>query len=77
VLYSSGTDNAENTVLLLHSAEHKENTSHVIAKHCLDVSSLRLGGSVFAEPLPRSGMHNLIVLLLVRVLLSNGSSCME
>jgi hypothetical protein len=34
VLYSRGTDNGENTVLLLRNADHTENTSHVIAKHC-------------------------------------------
>jgi hypothetical protein len=33
VLYSRVTDNAENTVLLLRSADHTDNTSHVIAKH--------------------------------------------
>jgi hypothetical protein len=31
VLYSRGTDNAENRVLLLRSADHTENTSNVIA----------------------------------------------
>jgi hypothetical protein len=30
-LYSRGTDNAENTVLLLRGADHTENTCHVIA----------------------------------------------
>jgi hypothetical protein len=64
VLYRSGMDNAENTVLLLHSADHTENTSHVMAKHCWDVMSLYLCRSVFNEPLPRSGLHNPIVPLL-------------
>jgi hypothetical protein len=30
-----------------------QKTSHVIAKHCWVVTSLRLRGSVFTEPLPR------------------------
>jgi hypothetical protein len=64
VLHNRGTDNTENTVLLLRSAEQTENTSHVIAKHCWDVTSLRLRGSVFTEPLPRSGLHNPVVPLL-------------
>jgi hypothetical protein len=63
-VYSRGTDNAENTVLLLRSADHTENTSHVIATNCWVVTSLRLLGSVFAEPLPRSGLHNPLVPLL-------------
>jgi hypothetical protein len=72
VLYSHGTDNAENTVLLSCSADHTENTSHMIAKDCWDVTSLRLCGSVFTELLPRSGLHNPVVPLLVPVLLRNG-----
>jgi hypothetical protein len=64
MLYSRGTDNAENTVLLLRSTDHTENTSHMIAKHCWGVTSLRLRGSVFTEPLPRSGLHNPVVPLL-------------
>jgi hypothetical protein len=51
VLYSCGTDKVENT-------------SHMIAKHCLDVTSLLLRGSVFAGPLPRRGLHNTVVPLL-------------
>jgi hypothetical protein len=51
VLYSRGTDIAENT-------------NHVITKHCWVVTSLRLRGSVFTEPLPRSGLHNPVVPLL-------------
>jgi hypothetical protein len=62
VLYSRGTDNAENT-------------SHVIVKHCCDVTSLRLRGNVFTEPLPRSGLQNPVVPLLVRVLLRNDCFC--
>jgi hypothetical protein len=50
VLYNRGTDNAENTVLLLRSADHTENTSHMIAKHCWSVMLLCLRGSVFTEP---------------------------
>jgi hypothetical protein len=34
------------------------NTSHVVAKYCWSVTSLRLRGRVFTEPLPRSGLHN-------------------
>jgi hypothetical protein len=64
VLYSRGTDNAENTVLLLRSADHTENTSHVIAKYCWVVTSLRLLRSVFTQPMPRSGLHNPVVPLL-------------
>jgi hypothetical protein len=48
-LYSRVTDNAENTVLILRSADHTENTSHMLAKHCWGVRSLRLRGSVFTE----------------------------
>jgi hypothetical protein len=61
VLYSRGTDNAENTVLLLRSADYTENTSHMIAKHCWSVKSLGLRGSEFTEPLPRSGLHDPVV----------------
>jgi hypothetical protein len=43
----------------LRSADHKENTSRVIAKHFWDVTSLRLRGSMFTEPL-----HNPVVPLL-------------
>jgi hypothetical protein len=68
VLYICDTDNAENTVILLRSADHTENTSHMIAKNCWDVTSLRLRGNVFTEPLPRSRLHNSVVPLLVRVL---------
>jgi hypothetical protein len=64
MLYSHSTDNAENTALPLHSAEQIENTSHVIAKHCLGVTSLRLRGSAFTKPLPGSGLHNPVVPLL-------------
>jgi hypothetical protein len=64
VLYSRGTENAENIVLLLRGADNTENTSHVIAKHFWSVTSLRLRGSVFTEPLPRSGLHNPVVPLL-------------
>jgi hypothetical protein len=39
------------------------------------MTSLRLSGSVFTEPLPRSGLHNLVVPLLVRVLLRNSCYC--
>jgi hypothetical protein len=56
VLYNRGTDNAENTIVLLLSTYHTENTSHVISKHRWCVTSLRLGGSVFTESLPRSGL---------------------
>jgi hypothetical protein len=56
VLYSRGTVTAENTALLLSSADDTENTSHVIAKYCGSLMSLRLRGSVFNEPLPRSGL---------------------
>jgi hypothetical protein len=73
VLYRRGTDNAENTVLL-RSADHTENTSHVIAKHCWVVTSLHLRGSVFTEPLPRSELHNPIVPLL-RACIRNGCFC--
>jgi hypothetical protein len=75
VLYSRGTDNAEETVPLLRSANHTENTSHVIAKHCLDVTSLRLRRSVFTKPLPRNGLPNPVVPLLERGLLRNSRFC--
>jgi hypothetical protein len=70
VLYSCGTDNAENTVLLLCSADHTENTIHVIAKHCWVVTPLRLRGSLFTGPLPRSGLYCCVL-----VLLRNGYFC--
>jgi hypothetical protein len=47
----------------------------MIAKHCWDVTSLRLPGNVFTEPLPRGGLHNPAVPLLVRVLLRNRCFC--
>jgi hypothetical protein len=47
----------------------------VIARYCWSVTTLRLRGSVFTEPLPRSGLHNPVVPLLVRVLLRNGCFC--
>jgi hypothetical protein len=34
VFYSRGRDKAENTVLLLCIADHTENTTHVMTKHC-------------------------------------------
>jgi hypothetical protein len=71
VLYSCGTDNAENAVLLLHSADHTE-TSHVIAEYCWSVMLLRLCGNIFTKPLPGSGLHNPVVSILMRVLLRNG-----
>jgi hypothetical protein len=40
VLYSRGTDSAVNTVVLLRSADYTENSSHVIAKHCSDLTTL-------------------------------------
>jgi hypothetical protein len=52
-----------------------QKTSHVIAKYCCSVTSLRLRGSVFTEPLPRSGLHTPVVPLLVLVLLRNGCFC--
>jgi hypothetical protein len=63
VIYCSDTDNAENTVLLLRTAGHTENTSHVTHKHCLGEASLRQRRSVFTEPLHRSGLHDLDPLL--------------
>jgi hypothetical protein len=57
-------DNAEDAVLLLRRADHTANTSHMIAKHCCVVTSLRMRGSVFTKPLPRSGLHNHVVSLL-------------
>jgi hypothetical protein len=72
VLYSRGTDKAENVVLLLRSADHTQNISDIIAKHCWDVTSLRLCGSVFTEPLSRRGLHNPVVPLLVRFCGSTG-----
>jgi hypothetical protein len=74
-LHSRGTDNAENTVLLLRSTDRTENTSQVIAKYCCSMASFNLRGSVFTEPLLRSGLHNPVVPLLVRVLLINGCFC--
>jgi hypothetical protein len=68
VLYSCSTDNTEDTVILLRSANHTINTSHMIAKNCWDVTSLHLRGNVYTEPLPRSRLHNSVVPLLVRVL---------
>jgi hypothetical protein len=72
VSYSRGTDNAENTVPLLHSADHTENTSHMITKHCWDVTSLCVRGSVFTEQVPRSRLHNPVVPLFVHVLETAG-----
>jgi hypothetical protein len=48
-------DNSENTVQLLCSADHTQNTSHMIAKHCWGVMSLHLRESVFTKPLLRNG----------------------
>jgi hypothetical protein len=56
-------------------AQTTQKTSHVIAKYCWSVTSLRLRGSVFTEPLLRSGLYNLVVPLLVCVLLRNGCFC--
>jgi hypothetical protein len=47
----------------------------VITKYCWSVTSLRLLGSVFTELLPRSGLHNPVVPLLVRLLRRNGCFC--
>jgi hypothetical protein len=46
-------------------AQTTQKTSHVITKHCLNVASLRLRGSVFTEPLLRNGLHNPVVPLLL------------
>jgi hypothetical protein len=48
-------------------AQTTQKTSHVIAKYCWSVTSLRLRGSVLTEPLPRNGLHSPVVPLLVRV----------
>jgi hypothetical protein len=52
MFYSRGTDNAENT-------------SHVIAKQCWDVTSLHLRRSMFVEPLPGNALtcHNIIYIV--------------
>jgi hypothetical protein len=55
---------ASGLMLYSRSIDNTENTSHVIAKHCWGVMSLHLRGSVFTEPLPRSGLHNPVVPLL-------------
>jgi hypothetical protein len=66
VLYSHGTDNAVNAVILLRNVDYTENTNHVGAtKHCWVVTSLCLRESVFTEPLPKSGLHNPVVPLLL------------
>jgi hypothetical protein len=57
------------------AAQTTQKTSHVIVKYCWSMTSLRLRGSVFTEPLPRNGLHNPVVPLLVRVLLRNGCFC--
>jgi hypothetical protein len=57
VLYNRGMYNAENAALLLCSADHTQNTSYAIPKHCWDVTSLHLCRSVFTKPLPRSGLY--------------------
>jgi hypothetical protein len=60
-LYSRGTEQRRK-----HSstADHTEITSHVIAKDCWVVTSLRLRGSVFTESLRRSGLFHCCVLFL-------------
>jgi hypothetical protein len=75
VLYSRSTDNAENTVLLLRNAYHTENISHVIAKHCWDVISLRLPGSVFTQPNLEAGCITPLFHCCLRVLLINDCFC--
>jgi hypothetical protein len=57
------------------AAQIIQKTSHVITKWCWSVTSLRLRGSVITETLPRSGLHNPVVPLLVRVLLRNVCFC--
>jgi hypothetical protein len=47
VLYGRSTDNAENTVLFLCSTDNTGNTSHVIAKQCWDVTSMRVRVCVY------------------------------
>jgi hypothetical protein len=69
--YSCGTDNTENTVHYS-VVQATQKTSHVIAKYYWSVTSLHLLGGVFTEPLVRSGLHNPVVPLFVRVLLRNG-----
>jgi hypothetical protein len=53
----------QKTVVILRSADHTENTSHVIAKQCWNVTSSGLRGSVYWA-VPRSGLHNPVVPLL-------------
>jgi hypothetical protein len=60
-----------------------QKTRHVIAKHCWWVTSLRMLGGVFTEPLTRSGLHNPVGPLLrvgrrvcvLRALPINGFTC--
>jgi hypothetical protein len=76
---SRGKDYAENAIPLQTTQE----TSHVIAKHCWGVTSLRLRGSMSTKPLPRSGLHNPVLPLLrvgpyvLRTLPSNGFTCLN
>jgi hypothetical protein len=73
-LYTLRTDNTE-TSFHCRVAQTTQKTSHVIAKYCWSVTSFRLRECVFTESLPRSGLHNPFVPLLVLVLLRNGCFC--
>jgi hypothetical protein len=70
--YTTAARTTQKTQFYCCVAQTTQKTSHVVCKYCWSVTSLRLRGSVFTEPLPRSALHNPVVPLLVRVLLRNG-----
>jgi hypothetical protein len=65
VSYSRGTDNTEKHFYSC-VTQTTQKTSHVTDKYCLSGKHLRLRGSVFNEPLPRSRLKNPVVPLLVK-----------
>jgi hypothetical protein len=73
--YIAAARTAEKTQLYCCVTQTTRKTSHLIAKHCWEVTALRLRESVFTEPLPGSRLHNLVVPLLVCLLLRNGCFC--
>jgi hypothetical protein len=73
--YIAEARSAQKTQFYCCVAQTTQKISHVIAEYFWCVTSLHLCGSVFTEPVPRSGLHNPVVLLLVRILLRNGCVC--
>jgi hypothetical protein len=73
--YIGSARTTQKTQFYCRIAQTTQKTSHVIAKYCWSVTSLRQRGRVITEPLSRRGLHNPVVPLSVCVLLRSGCFC--